>query len=326
VKYVEWGVQRVLKPNKTYYWRVRGLYFLKNDLQPGVAPDPAKAFGHSETQGSFTIPPQSGSDSLANITQVTRDSSDTAYPTINKRYGMAYVARLPEVGSELRVAGATVKDGVPIYDTGREEFSKSVKGSWDMRPQWDVDGEGMFFDSNRSNNVFNIWYKRRDARGYTQLTFHNTDAWAPTINKSGNKVAYQVRNSENNAGWSIWVVDREGRSATELGAGEEPAFSPDGTKIAFVADYITDNVNEPFVAKLDGTDLHRLTNVTVTNADAEQVVWSADGSAVYCQGDLETNNETTLFRLDPTMTDQAAVKALAPVTGGDIINVLTRAQ
>ena len=104
------------------------------------------------------------------------------------------------------------------------------------------------------------------------------------------------------------------------------AFSPDGTRIAFVADYITDNVNEPFVAKLDGTDLHRLTNVTVTNADAEQVVWSADGSAVYSQGDLETNNETTLFRLDPTMTDQAAVKALAPVTGGDIINVLTRAQ
>jgi hypothetical protein len=259
VKYVEWNVARVLKPNKTYYWRVRGYYFTKNEVAGGSKPNPANALGHSELIGEFTIPAQSGSDSLANITQITRDNVDTQYPTINKRLGLAYVARLPDIGSEIRVAGVTVKAGIPIFDTGREEFTKSVKGSWDMRPQWDVDGEGIFFDSDRSQQLFNIWYKRRDARGYTQLTFHNTDAWSPTVSKDGNRVAYQVKNSENNAGWSIWVVDRDGRSATELGAGEEPAFSPDGTKLAFSAADHSGN-NQIWVMDTSGGNRVQITN------------------------------------------------------------------
>ena len=179
VKYVQYSVARVLKPNKTYYWRVRGYYFNKTDAGSGKKPDIAQAMGFSEATGEFTIPPQSGSDSLANITQITRDNADTVMPTINKRLSLAYVTKLPEVGSEIRVAGVTVRNGVPVFDTGREEFTKSVRGSWDMRPQWDVDGEGLFFDSDRSNSVYNIWYKRRDARGYTQLTFHQVNALGP---------------------------------------------------------------------------------------------------------------------------------------------------
>jgi TolB protein len=83
--------------------------------------------------------------------------------------------------------------------------------------------------------VFNIWYKRRDSRGYTQLTFHQVNAWGPTVSKDGNKVAYRVSNPENRAQSSIWIVDRDGRAATELGEGDEPAFSPDGKRIAFSA-------------------------------------------------------------------------------------------
>ncbi len=135
--------------------------------------------------------------------------------------------------TKIRTAGATVRAGVPVFDTGREEFTKSVNGSSDMRPQWDVDGEGIYFDSDRTNRISNIWYKRRESRGYTQLTFHDKNAWYPSISKDGNKIAYQVSNPQVGAGWSIWMVDRDGRSATELGAGEHPQFSPDGTKIAF---------------------------------------------------------------------------------------------
>jgi Tol biopolymer transport system component len=233
IRYVEWSTNRVLKPNKTYYYRVRGFYFPKSDVPAGTTPDRAQAIGHSEATGEFSIPPQSGSDSLANVTQVTRDNTRTWMPSISKRLNIAYVMELQDGGGEIRVAGATSRAGVPVFDTGREEYTKSVKGSYDSHPQWDVDGEGLFFDSNRSQKVFNIWFKRRDSRGYTQLTFHNVNAEFPTLSKDGGRVAYQVANAENAAGYSIWVVDRDGRSATELGSGQFPQFSPDGTKIAF---------------------------------------------------------------------------------------------
>lgn len=104
------------------------------------------------------------------------------------------------------------------------------------------------------------------------------------------------------------------------------AFSPDGTQVAFVADYITDNVNEPFVAAVDGSAIHRVVNVTVTNADAEQVWWTADGTGLYVEGDLETNNDTTVFRADPSMTDGTATKAITVASGGDVTNLLVRAK
>jgi len=159
----------------------------------------------------------------------------------------------------------------------------------------------MFFDSNRSQNVYNIWYKRRDARGYTQLTFHNADAWGPTVSKSGNKVSYQVRNTENNAGWSIWVVDREGRSATELGAGEEPAFSPDGTKIAFS---MKDekvcgqgrrlHCNQIWVMDVNGGNRIQLTNDDDNHAPA----WDPSGKRLAFVSDRSGNNDIWMVELD----------------------------
>jgi hypothetical protein len=308
IKYVQWNVARVLKPNKTYFWRVRTYYFTKNEMQPGAKPDPANAMGHGEQTGSFSIPPQSGSDSLANITQITRDNQDTMYPTVNKRLALAYVScasscspsaakvasgAITQIGSEIRVAGVTVRSGVPVYDTGREEFTKSVKGSWDMRPQWDVDGEGLFFDSDRSQSLFNVWYKRRDARGYTQLTFHNVDGQGPTVSRDGNKVAYQVRNNENNAGWSIWVVDREGRSATELGAGEEPSFSPDGTKIAFSAKDAKGN-HQIWVMDANGGNRVQITN----DFNNTYPVWHPSGKRLVFVSDRADNNDIWMVELD----------------------------
>ena len=285
ISYVQYNVARVLKPNRTYYWRVRGYYYEKaEDLEDGKKPDPARALGFAEVTGQFTIPPQSGSDSLANITQITRDNQDTVQPTINKRLGLAYVSckgrcdkldSVDDIGSDIRVAAVTMRNGTPIYDTGREEFTKSVRGSWDMRPQWDVDGEGIFFDSNRANGVFNVWYKRRDARGYTQITFHQTDAWGPTVSKDGNKVAYRVRNPENITRSSIWIVDRDGRAATELGEGDEPAFSPDGKKIAFSARG-KEGWRQIWIMDINGGNRIQLTN----EFDNYTPVWHPSGKRI----------------------------------------------
>ena len=128
------------------------------------------------------------------------------------------------------------------------------------------------------------------------------------------------------ATWNPVRITAATLAGTNPPFGLAPQFSPDGTQVAFVADYITDGVTEPFVAPVDGSGMHRLFNVTVTNADAEKISWTADGTAVYVQGDLEVNNDTTLFRFNPSMTDGAATKAFAVPTGGDVFNSLVRAK
>jgi Tol biopolymer transport system component len=128
------------------------------------------------------------------------------------------------------------------------------------------------------------------------------------------------------ANWNPIKITNATLASTNPPFGIAPAFSPDGTQIAFVADYITDQVTEPFVAPVDGSGMHRLTNVTVTNADAEQVSWTLAGTGVYVQGDLETNNDSTLFRLDASMTDGTATKAMVVVTSGDVVNSLIRTE
>ena len=114
-----------------------------------------------------------------------------------------------------------------------------------------------------------------------------------------------------------------------LVAGTEPAFnsplmfSPDVTRVAFIADYKVNGDFEPHVAKLDGTSDTRLVTVAVINGDTEALAWTRDGTGLYCQGDLVTNNETRLFRLDAATADQTLTSALAglPVTGADVDGV-----
>lgn len=102
------------------------------------------------------------------------------------------------------------------------------------------------------------------------------------------------------------------------------AFSPDGTKVAMVANFLSggDNTAEPFVLTLTGT-LTRLTSVPKNqNQDAEQVVWG-DNNTVFVQGDIVTSNDSALYKLDAGMTDQAPTLAVGVPTGGDVFNVFS---
>ena len=103
-------------------------------------------------------------------------------------------------------------------------------------------------------------------------------------------------------------------------------FSPDGTKVAVVATYLGAR-REPFVIPLDASGMHRLAAIDVAcgNCDASVLQWTVDGAGIYAEGDLLTDNDTKLFRLDPAMTDQAPTLAFDVVAGaGDVANVIVR--
>lgn len=109
-------------------------------------------------------------------------------------------------------------------------------------------------------------------------------------------------------------------------------FSPDGKSVAAVANFkATGTTNsprqEPFVMKLDGSDMHRLVDVidTCTGAcDASTIQWTKDSAGIYLLGDVTVNNDTKLYRLDPTMTDQTPTLAFDVVTAGDFFQLAVR--
>ena len=78
----------------------------------------------------------------------------------------------------------------------------------------------------------------------------------------------------------LWTVPRSGGRATRLtayeGAESAPHFSPDGSSIAFTAQYEGDS--DVYVMDADGGEPHRLTFYPGTD---ESVGWSPDGESIY---------------------------------------------
>jgi dipeptidyl aminopeptidase/acylaminoacyl peptidase len=113
----------------------------------------------------------------------------------------------------------------------------------------------------------------------TRLTTAAGDDFAPDLSKDGTKVAFTSPPGASGAN-EIYVMDADGQNPTRLtdnGSINDrfPAFSPDGTKIAF--DTERDGNFEIYVMDADGQNPTRLTN----NAGVDShPVFSPDGSKI----------------------------------------------
>lgn len=100
-------------------------------------------------------------------------------------------------------------------------------------------------------------------------------------------------------------------------------FSPDGTKIAFMGDLLTDNRHELFVVAANGTATEKRVALVGANGDAARDIrsfaWSPDGSALAFVCDHRADNDFELFRIaDVTTADQAPILVQGVVAGGDL--------
>jgi len=118
---------------------------------------------------------------------------------------------------------------------------------------------------------------------------------SPAISPDGTQVAFlTARRDPNprfpNLKYEIYVMDIDGgnlRRLTETEAAEDhPAWSPDGSKILFDADYDGDGFYELYTMNPDGTDITRLT----ANAANDQFAdWSPDGAQIAFSSDRDGN-------------------------------------
>lgn len=100
-------------------------------------------------------------------------------------------------------------------------------------------------------------------------------------------------------------------------------YSPDGTKIAFMADILLDNKDELYVVAADGATAEKRVALVgaANNTDrtVEGFTWSPDSSALALIADHRANNDFELFRIpNATTADQVPVLVRGVVTGGDI--------
>lgn len=155
--------------------------------------------------------------------------------------------------------------------------------------------------SDKSIGTFGLWGMNADGSEPTPLSrITAEDAFSPVFSPDGSRVAcvsFWALDGSNsgNSELNIWVINNDGSSPKPLTRylvariEDQPAWSPDGTKIAFSSFASLDGSDSNgltfniWVMNADGTGLQPLTRLTALSADSHNPTWSPDGSKLAFQ-------------------------------------------
>lgn len=130
----------------------------------------------------------------------------------------------------------------------------------------------LVFASDRDGNS-EIYSMNPDGSGIRNLTHHAAADYAPVVSADGTRIAFS---SDREDGYQLWVMDIDGTDPTRVtdacGA-IHPAWSPDGTKLAFT-EFCFDDV---YVVNADGSGE---TGLATTDSFEGLPAWSPDGTKI----------------------------------------------
>ena len=144
---------------------------------------------------------------------------------------------------------------------------------------------------------YEIFSVKPDGSGLVQLTDNNQPDLEPSYSAYGNKIAF-VRNSD------IWVMRSDGTDQTRLtynitqqsGYAHDPAFSPDGTKIAFSLTSVGFG-SEIYTMDSDGSHQKNLSNSPGSDYGP---IFSPNGARIAFTSDRDGDEEIYRMRADGT--------------------------
>jgi len=175
-----------------------------------------------------------------------------------------------------------------VLQGGAEKLVTDERFS-DLDPTISADGQVVYFAANRlRKDRFNLWSVRVDGKGgVTKIT----ESWSslvdsePALNQDGTRIAF-TRVLEGRKEKSIWTCKTDGSEQKSLRHGENPAWSPDGKRLAFVAPD-EEGSSKIWIMDEDGSKPARVSRGA---GNRRHPVWCPDGNRIVFCSD-ETRNE-----------------------------------
>ena len=177
--------------------------------------------------------------------------------------------------------------------SGLQRLTSAEGGGWE--PTWSPDRDKILVTSRlhgggqADEEVYVMDADGSNMRRLTNTPGDSTSSWSADWSPDGEQIVFNSNRDGSDLGWDgeeLYVMAADGsnvrRLTRRLGFDSSPAWSPDGTKIAFMrsAPGEQEGQSDIYVIQPDGTNLQRLTR----DARAARPSWSPDGKKIAFMG------------------------------------------